>query len=133
MDSKKIIFLVVIICLVIIGAIFLYNNQEQNNDSIKLNNTTNITKNDTTNITNNTLNDTVESTEYESSTESYSEGEPDYGSDDYVKKWDESQQNEDDWAYTHDQPVKTENGHEYKRMYDEKSGESYWYQMDKEK
>ena len=58
--------------------------------------------------------------------------EPEYGSDSYVDKWDESQQSGSDWAYMHDQPVKSEGGHDYKRMYDEDSGESYWYQMDRE-
>lgn len=57
---------------------------------------------------------------------------PEYGSDSYVDKWDESQQSGSDWAYLHDQPVKSEGGHEYKRMYDEDSGESYWYQMDRD-
>ena len=51
---------------------------------------------------------------------SSSGSEPEYGSDEYVDRWDQSQQSDnDDWAYLHDQPVKTENGHEYKRMYDE--------------
>ena len=56
--------------------------------------------------------------------------EPEYGSDSYVEKWDKSQRAGDSWSYTHDQPVKHEGGHDYKRMYDEDTGESYWYQMD---
>ena len=55
--------------------------------------------------------------------------EPEFGSTDYVQKWDESQKGDGSWAYTHDQPVKTENGHEYKRMYNPDNGESYWYKM----
>lgn len=57
---------------------------------------------------------------------------PAYGSKSYVEKWDESQQSGSDWAYLHDQPVKSKGGHEYKRMYDEDSGKGYWYQMDQD-
>lgn len=57
--------------------------------------------------------------------------EPECGSDSYVDKWDESQKSGSDWAYLHDQPVKSEGGHEYKRMYDEDTGKGYWYQMDR--
>lgn len=58
--------------------------------------------------------------------------EPEYGSDSYVEKWDKSQRAGDSWSYTHDQPIKHEGGHDYKRMYDEDTGESYWYQMDQD-
>ena len=58
--------------------------------------------------------------------------EPEYGSDSYVEKWDKSQRAGDSWSYTHNQPVKHEGGHDYKRMYDEDTGESYWYQMDQD-
>lgn len=67
-----------------------------------------------------------------SSSSSTVSSEPEYGSDSYVDKWDESQKSGSDWAYLHDQPVKSEGGHEYKRMYDEGSGKSYWYQMDRD-
>lgn len=75
----------------------------------------------------------IEAQSYSSSYSSSVESEPEYGSDDYVDKWDESQDGDGVWAYTHDQPVKTDDdGHRYKRMYDEGSGESYWYQMDQD-
>ena len=52
-----------------------------------------------------------------------------FGTDEYVDRWDESQKGDDSWAYTHDQPVKSEGGHDYKRMYNPDTEESYWYQM----
>ena len=93
-------------------------------------NSTNNTTNSTPQVVNATL---VEDSGDSSSQESSSYGnEPEYGTDEYVDRWDQSQQSNDDWAYLHDQPVKTENGHEYKRMYDQDTGESYWYQMDQD-
>ena len=102
-------------------------NYNSDNEIKTINNTTN----STSKVVNTTL---VDESNGSSSQESYSDvSEPEYGSDEYVDRWDQSQQSDnDDWSYLHDQPVKTENGHEYKRMYDEDSGESYWYQMDQD-
>lgn len=68
-------------------------------------------------LTNGTVNATLESDDSsygDSSSYSESSGssEPQYGSDDYVERWDQSQQDNDNWAYLHDQPVKT-----YKTVY----------------
>lgn len=135
MESKKIIIVLIIICLILIGVLcFVMSSSSQNDVS---NNVTNNTTNMTSNITNNTTNETVDSTEssnnadYSSySKSSSSNDEPEYGSDDYVDRWDQSNIDGDSWAYTHDQPVKTDkNGNEYKRMYDEDTGENYWYKM----
>ena len=84
------------------------------------------------NSTSKNLTVVIKQTAFSQSSSSYSTGnsEPEYGSDSYVDKWDESQKNDGSWAYTHDQPVKSEGGHKYKRMYDEDKGKSYWYQMD---
>ncbi len=65
------------------------------------------------------------------SSSSTADSEPEYGSDSYVDKWDESEKSGSNWAYLHDQPVKSEGGHEYKRMYDEDTGKCYWYQKDR--
>ena len=70
------------------------------------------------------------SNSHSSNSPSSTESDPAKGTQEYVDKWDESQSGDGNWAYTHDQPVKTDDeGHSYKRMYDEGSGESYWYQM----
>lgn len=138
MDSKKIIIILVIICIVLASAlgIVIFSNNSKNSDNVAVNNTTNITSN----VTNDTVNATLVSSSdssgygdfsgYEES--SVSSSEPEYGSDSYVDRWDESNKNGDSWAYLHDQPVKTDDeGNEYKRMYDEDTGEGYWYKMDK--
>ena len=112
----------------------LYSN---NSNKVVVNNTTNVTSNVTNGTVNTTLisndssgDDYSGSSDSSSYSQSSSSSEPEYGSDEYVKRWDESQQSEDSWAYLHDQPVKTdEDGHSYKRMYDEESGKSYWGQM----
>lgn len=90
--------------------------------------------NNTTNSTSPVVNATLVGDSGDSSTQGSSSygNEPEYGTDEYVDRWDQSQQSNDNWAYLHDQPVKTENGHEYKRMYDQDTGESYWYQMDQD-
>lgn len=125
MEIKKIGLILIIICVIILSTAFLYSNQQQDlNNETQVNNTTNITKNATlnnTNVTEEPVNEDSSSQE-DSSSDSKS----------YVEKWDESQQSDGDWAYTHDQPVKKENGHKYKRMYDEDSGKSYWYQTDQD-
>lgn len=130
MDLRKLIAIFVIVCLVIVGASYIYMSSNNSHEVI-VNNTTKNTTNITSNATNGTVNEDMgfESASYSESSGSNSE--PAYGSDGYVDKWDESQQGDGNWAYTHDQPVKTdEDGHSYKRMYDEDSGKSYWSKMD---
>lgn len=137
MKIKKILGILIIICVIILCAAFLYSNHHDLNNKTQTNNTTNITKN-TTNITNKTVDNTsnikhtkstIKSNNYKNQEENK---EPEYGSDSYVEKWDKSNKNGDDWAYTHSQPVKKENGHYYKRIYDEDSRKSYWYQTDQD-
>lgn len=119
--------------------IFVYTNSN-NSDQHKFENNTNSTNN--TNNTNNTtskINTTVDNAATSSSTSdssssndanSVSSSEPEYGSDSYVEKWDESERRGTSWSYTHDQPVKTgDDGHQYKRMYNPDTGESYWGYM----
>lgn len=139
MEIKKIGLILIIICVIILSTAFLYSNQQQDlNNETQVNNTTNITKNNTTsNITNKTVDNAnnvkhAESTIKSNNYQSQENKEPEYGSDSYVEKWDKSNKNGDDWAYTHSQPVKKENGHKYKRMYDEDSKKSYWYQTDQD-
>lgn len=138
MKIKKILGILIIICVIILCAAFLYSNHHDLNNKTQANNTTNITKNNTTNITNKTVDNTsnikhTKSTIKSNNNKNQEENkEPEYGSDSYVEKWDKSNKNGDDWAYTHSQPVKKENGHDYKRMYDEDSRKSYWYQTDQD-
>ena len=122
---------IIVVCLCILCATVILN--KTNNNA----NTTNITNN-TTNMTNNTINVThigktnesaVNSNSGNSNSGSKSSSNLEYGSDAYVEKWDSSQQQGDSWAYTHDQPVKYENGHQYSRVYNPDSGESYWNQI----
>lgn len=135
METKKIIIILIITCIIVAGATYILTNNTPINKT-QVNNTTNITKNTTTNITNKTINATASDepvvTNTEKSSYSSSSDEPEYGSDDYVKKWDKSQKGDGDWAYHHDQPVKKENGHEYVRIYDSEKGKSYWDQIDKD-
>ena len=134
MDIKKIILLIIILCAIVIGVSYLYssNLNHDDTDSTSVNNTTNINSTlNNTNITNNTNNTKTESKQVKSITGSSKNDEPKKGTDDYVKKWDKSEREGSSWSYTHDQPVKKENGHEYKRMYDADTGKSYWYQMDR--
>lgn len=125
--EKIIIVFLIIAILILSAALYFMINYNSDNEIKTINNTTN----STSKVVNTTL---VDESNGSSSQESYSDvSEPEYGSDEYVDRWDQSQQSDnDDWSYLHDQPVKTENGHEYKRMYDEDSGESYWYQMDQD-
>ena len=76
-------------------------------------------------------NDTAQfdSKKYNVNKQHYKQSDPEFGTDEYVDRWDESQKGDDSWAYTHDQPVKSEGGHDYKRMYNPDTEESYWYQM----
>ena len=125
MEIKKIGLILIIICVIIMGATFIYTNQNTtNNSSAHVNNTTNITKNATLNNTNVTEEPVKEDSSSHESSSSDSKS--------YVEKWDESQQTDGDWAYTHDQPVKKDkHGNEYKRMYDPETHENYWYNMGK--
>ncbi|WP_407410770.1 hypothetical protein [Methanobrevibacter sp.] len=133
MDQRKIIVILIIVCILLAGVVcylaFLSNSTEK-----VVNNTTNITTNSTNETANATLvsSDSSNNEDYSSYSEpSSSNSEPEYGSDEYVQRWDESNLNGDNWAYTHDQPVKTDDdGHSYKRMYDEDTGENYWGRMD---
>lgn len=123
---KKIILLTIIILVVIIGAAYLFTN---NHKTTPVNNTTNITSNATLNVTNVT-GDNETTNEGSSNHQSSSESDPAYGSDDYVRRWDRSQQNGGDWAYTHDQPVRTDSdGNSYARVYHEDTGQSSWESM----
>ena len=124
-QEKILIIILLAIIIILVGAIGFLITNNSNNPTNQTNNTTNTTSE----IVNATL---VVSEDSSSQVESSVESEPEYGSDEYVNQWDKSQQEGNDWAYLHDQPVKTENGHKYKRMYDEDSGKSYWYQMDQD-
>lgn len=125
--EKIIIVSLLIVIIMLCAALYFIMHNYSENEINSVNNTTN----STLQVVNATL---VDDSQDSSSQDSSSSGsELEYGSDEYVNRWDQSQQSDnDDWAYLHDQPVKTENGHEYKRMYDEDSGESYWYQMDQD-
>lgn len=138
MDSKKVIIIIlVIVCIALAGILgaMMYSN---NSSHVAVNNTTNVTSNMTNGTVNATLNSSDSSGSEDSSRVSDSsansessggDSEPEFGSDEYVEMWDESNKNNDAWSYLHDQPVKTEDGHDYKRMYNPDSGEGYWYQM----
>ena len=123
----------IIVCIILAG-IVCFLAFSSNSNEVVINNTTNVTSN----LTNDTVNATLVSSDssnerdYSSYSESSSSNsDPEYGSDEYVDRWDESNLNGDSWAYTHDQPVKTdEDGHRYKRMYGEDTGENYWGPMD---
>ena len=130
--SKKI-MIIMVLAIIVVGLIVACATVMQPNK----NNNTNNTVNNTTNTTNNTVNatpigNTSESTGKSSSgssntqLDSKSESDPEYGSDEYVAKWDESQRNGDSWAYRHKQPTKSEDGQSYHRMYNPDTGESYW-------
>ena len=136
MDLKKVMIILIVVCIVLAGILgmVMYSN---NSNKVAVNNTTNVTSNTTNATANTTLvsnssssgEDSSSGSESSSYVESSSSGssEPEYGSDEYVDRWDESQQSDDSWAYLHDQPVKTDDdGHSYARRYDEDSGESYW-------
>lgn len=128
MLNKKIILVLIIIISVIIGVSIIYTSHNLN-DEISNNN---VTKNNTVNNTNVTNNTTQESHNYANGESSYvsRESDPKYGTDEYVEKWDKSQKNNDGWAYTHDQPVKTgADGDSYKRVYHEDTGKSSWESM----
>lgn len=131
MDIKKIIPILIIICVIIVGAL-IYTNQSPTE-------TTNTTQtNITLNQTNNTTapEENITYAEESAPVSSYSQSsssvsEPEYGSDEYVKKWDQSQASDGDWAYTHDQPVMTDDdGNRYARIYSEDTGESSWRSME---
>lgn len=127
MDLKKLIVILIVVCVIIVGAIYIYTNFANSDSEIK-DNITNISSNMTDDVVNATLvSDDASSQSYSSSSSS----DPEYGTDSYVERWDQSQRDGDSWAYRHDQPVKTDDdGNRYKRMYDEDTGESYWYNMD---
>ncbi|WP_296879155.1 hypothetical protein [uncultured Methanobrevibacter sp.] len=132
MDTKKIVMIILIAAIVCAAAFLItaQHNTTQKNVT-QVNNTTNITKNVTnnTNVTNATPEEEYASQTASESSASAHESDPEFGTDEYVDRWDESQKGDDSWAYTHDQPVKSENGHDYKRMYNPDTEESYWYQM----
>ena len=125
MDTKKI-FIIILIVAIACAAAFLItskHNTTQKNVT-EANNTTNIT-----NASNATSKEEHSSQTTAESSSSKHESDPKFGTDEYVERWDESQKSDDSWAYTHDQPVKSEGGHDYKRMYDPDTKESYWYKM----
>lgn len=138
MDSKKVIIIIlVIVCIALAGILgaMMYSN---NSGHVAVNNTTNATSNMTNGTVNATLNSSDSSGSGDSSSVSDSsansessggDSEPEFGSDEYVEMWDESNKNEGTWAYLHDQPVKTEDGHDYVRRYNPDSREGYWDQM----
>ncbi len=131
MDSKKIAILILIFAIICAAAFMIMTQHNSTQKNItSTNNTTNITKNTTnvTNVTNATPEEDSHQTSPESSASTH-ESDPEFGTDEYVDRWDESQKGDDSWAYTHDQPVKSEGGHDYKRMYNPDTEESYWYQM----
>ena len=131
--DKRIIVLIIVLIILIAGVLFVVNSTNVRTNNNITNNTTNNTTTKELNITNWTLsNDSKESSNTGQSAQSskQSSSEPDYNSDEYVKKWDQSQQGGGSWAYTHSQPTKTgEDGHQYKRMYNPDTGESYWGYM----
>lgn len=120
--------------ILIAGVLFVVNSKNVSTNNNITNNTTNNTTTKELNITNWTLsNDSKESSnagQSSSSPSKQSSSEPEYNSEEYVQKWDQSQQGGGSWAYTHSQPTKTgEDGHHYKRMYNPDTGESYWGYM----
>ena len=136
MDKK--ILIIIILAIIVVGLIVACATAIQPNKNNPANNTNNTTNN-TTNTTNHTVNVTHIGNNTESNSHSDSknsnnnqnsvskkESDPAFGSDEYVAKWDESQRNGDSWAYTHNQPTKSENGQSYHRMYNPDTGESYW-------
>ena len=126
--NRKIIF--VILAVIIIAAGILIVSSQHNN----VENHNNTTVNNTTDIRNWTLSNESEkspSASQSSGSQAKSSSDPAYNSEDYVKRWDQSQNDGDSWAYTHSQPTKTDDdGHRYKRMYNPETGESYWGFMD---
>lgn len=126
MDIKKIFIIILIVVIVGATAFLLTTTNHTTQKNVTATNNTTYTVKNTTNITNESVEE--EPVEYTSS-ESSHESDPEFGTDEYVQKWDESQNGDGSWAYTHDQPVKSEGGHEYKRMYNPDTHESYWYQM----
>jgi hypothetical protein len=130
--------IILVVIALAVGGMLLFS-AEGTSDGNKANvtNTTNITHSANTtnstglNLTNATGLKSNEESESQSSSSSSPESDPEYGSDEYVKRWDESERSDgDSWSYLHDQPVKTEDGHKYKRMYNPDTDEGYWYQMD---
>ncbi|MBR0271180.1 MAG: hypothetical protein IJQ68_04205 [Methanobrevibacter sp.] len=118
--SRKLIFAVICIAVIVLG-IFVFDINFQSETDI-VNNTTN----SSVNITNWTLDESDEPTQSQQSSQSVNE-DPEYNSDEYIQRWDESQQGGDSWAYTHSQPTMTDDdGHSYKRMYNPDTGEIYW-------
>ncbi len=132
MDAKKIFIIILIVAIACAAAFFITSQHNTTQKNVTAaNNTTNITKNLTniTNASNATLEEEYSSQTTAESSSSKHESDPKFGTAEYVDRWDESQKGDDSWAYTHDQPVKSEGGHEYKRMYDPDTKESYWYKM----
>lgn len=127
MDKKIIliiILLIVVVCLSVACATVLLPKNNNNATNIT-NNTTNNTVN-VTHIGNNTESTGSSGSGNRSKVDSKVESDPEFGSDEYVAKWDESQRQGDSWAYRHKQPTKTEDGQAYHRVYNPDSGESYW-------
>ena len=129
MEKKLILVIVIAIIVIALGvfAVASLNNISKNNNTTVNNTTTEVL-----NVTNVTpLDDAEKSSQQSSSQSSQKSGsDPAYNSENYVDRWDRSQQSGDSWAYTHSQPTKTgEDGHSYKRMYDPNTGESYWGYM----
>ena len=126
-DNKKIMSIIgLLIVLIIISAVFIHMTHDNKIEpQVNTNNTnmTNVTKNATLNNTN-TTSESVEDSSSQGS------GSSDGGSESYVERWDRSQQENDGWAYTHDQPVKTDSdGERYARVYHEDTGKSSWESM----
>ena len=122
MNKNMLIFILIIfLTIIIVGIMFVADFNLQDNSTSTSNNTT-------INITH-IGNDSTESSSSNTPDSTSSSQDPEYGSDEYVQRWDQSQRAGDSWAYTHDQPVMTENGHTYHRVYDVESGNGYWNQV----
>lgn len=127
----SILLIVVVIGLCVSFATITQPKKKNNTITNNTNNTTNTTNSTLNNTqTDNTTEQTSSQSQKNSNSNSYSnqkqESDPEYGSDEYVKKWDDSQRGDAHWAYTHKQPVKYEDGHQYSRVYNPDSGESRW-------
>lgn len=132
MDKKILILAIVLVCLSVACAAVMLNKTNNNTNTTNItNNTANSTNNTTINVTHiEKTNESKSSSDSSNSNgDSKSSSDPKYGSDAYVDRWDSSQKEGDTWAYTHSQPVKYEDGHQYNRVYDPDSGESYWNQV----
>lgn len=128
MDKKIIILILVIIFLglsVACATVILPKHDNHTN----INNKTNMSNNTNVKVTHIGNESAKDSANSNSKANSKANSDPNYGSDAYVDKWDNSQKQGDSWAYTHNQPVKYEDGHQYNRRYNPDTGESYWDQV----